>query len=61
MKEIKDMGLNFVSLDLSSTRLVLPSHASFANPKESKSKVGFVLILADDNGNAKIVHYGSSR
>lgn len=56
-----DVGLNFVPLDQDSVRLVLFTDASFANAKDWKSQIGFVLIAVDKDMNANIVHYGSSR
>ena len=59
--ETADVGLRYKPLDTQSTRLVLFTYASFANAKGLKSQIGFVLVLADDSGDANIIHYGSSR
>ena len=59
--ETCDVGLSYVPLDRNSVRLVLFTDASFANAKDLKSQIGFVLVALDKNMNANIVHYGSSR
>lgn len=56
-----DVGLNFVPLELETCRLVLFTDASFANARDLKSQLGFLLLMADANDNANIVHFGSSR
>jgi hypothetical protein len=54
-------GLTFVPLDLTKVRVVVFTDASFANAEKYKSQLGFVICLADDNNNANIVHFGSSK
>lgn len=54
-------GLRYIPLDLNSIRFLLFTDASFANTVNLKSQLGFVLVLVDKSGAAKIVHYGSSR
>jgi Reverse transcriptase (RNA-dependent DNA polymerase) len=60
-KETADIGLNFVNLDPTSLRLLLFADASFANADNFTSQLGFVIILADEAGNANIIHYGSQK
>lgn len=47
LKEAAEMGLNFVSLDFQTLQMVLLTGASFANSKESKTQLGFIIIIAD--------------
>lgn len=54
-----DFELKFVPLNLSSLRLLLFTDASFANANKLRSQIGFVHVLADDENNANIIHYGS--
>jgi len=60
-KKTKDIGLKFVKLDLDSTKIVLFTDSSFANAKNLKSQLGFVIALVDKENNANIIHFGSSR
>jgi hypothetical protein len=57
----RDLQLNFVALDMNTLRMVVFADASFANASSLASQIGFVVCLADDGGNANIVHYGSQR
>lgn len=56
-----DQGLNFVPLNLDNVRLVLASEASFENAPGSKSQLGYVIMIFDDDNNCNIIHYGSNR
>ena len=63
--QTQNVGLRFVPLDTSTLssstlRLALFMDASFANTKANKSQMGFVIVLCNSNGNANILHYGSS-
>jgi hypothetical protein len=52
-------GLTFVPLDLKSLSLLIFIDASFANNKDLSSQIGFVIVLADGNNNANIIHWSS--
>jgi len=52
-------GLTFVPLDIESLSLVIFTDASFANNKDLSSQIGFVIVLADGNNNANIIHWSS--
>jgi hypothetical protein len=54
-------GLRFVKLDESTLCIVVMCDASFANADGCKSQLGFVVLLAEDQNRANIVHYGSQR
>ncbi len=56
-----NIGLTYKALDLDTCRLCLFTDASFANSKNFKSQIGFLLALVDGNNVANILHYGSSR
>lgn len=58
-KETCEVGLKFVPLDMDTIRIVLFTDSSFANAEHSKSQLGFVVVLADGDNNANIVHFGS--
>lgn len=60
-KKTSDIGLNYVPLDLESTKLVLFTDASFANARNHKSQLGFIVAMVDDKMNTNIVHFGSTR
>ena len=53
--------LTYVPLHIKSLSIVLFTDASFANTTNSKSQLGFVVLLKDGTNAANIVHYGSSR
>ena len=55
----KARGLRFVPLDLQSLKLVVFTDASFANNNDNTSQIGFVIVLADSDNNANIVHWSS--
>ena len=60
-QKTKTQGLKYVRLDPNSLRLILFTDSSFANAENFASQLGFVLVLADGNGNSNIVHFGSVR
>lgn len=41
--------------------MVIFTDASFANARDHKSQLGFVLLLIYDRDNCNIVHFGCSR
>jgi hypothetical protein len=52
-------GLRFVRLDKESLRLLTFTDASFANNKDLSSQIGYVIVLADGNNNANVLHWSS--
>jgi hypothetical protein len=52
-------GLKYVKLDEDSLRLIVFTDASYANNNDKSSQIGFVIVLADKNDNANIIHWSS--
>jgi hypothetical protein len=52
-------GLQFVKLDKASLKLLVFTDASFANNKDLSSQIGYILVLADANRQANIIHWSS--
>lgn len=52
-------GLHFVKINLQSARLFAFVDASFANNKDYSSQIGYVIVLADEENNANILHWSS--
>jgi Reverse transcriptase (RNA-dependent DNA polymerase) len=52
-------GLRFIKLDIDSLRLIAFTDASFANNKDLSSQIGFVIVIADKDGRANILHWTS--
>jgi hypothetical protein len=52
-------GLRFVPLDQDSLQLIVFTDASFAGNKDLSSQIGFVIVLADTNNRANILHWSS--
>ena len=52
-------GLKFVKLDIHTVRLVVFTDSSFANNRDQSSQIGYVIILADGQNNANIIHWQS--
>jgi hypothetical protein len=52
-------GLKFVKLDKSSLKLLVFTDASFANNKDLSSQIGYVIVMADSNNRANIIHWSS--
>jgi hypothetical protein len=52
-------GLTYVRLDLKSLRLIVFTDASFANNKDLSSQIGYVVVLADAEHKANIIHWSS--
>ena len=48
-----------MKLEKDSLRLLVFTDASFANNKDLSSQIGYVLVLADGNNNANILHWSS--
>lgn len=53
--------MQFVPLDLNSVRLMILSDAPFANAKEGRSHMGFVLAMVGRFDKVSIIHYASIR
>jgi hypothetical protein len=54
-------GLKFVQLDKDSLRLVTFTDSSFANNSDYTSQIGYVVVLADKDDNANILHWSSTK
>src|ERR1019366_496566 len=52
-------GLKYVQLDKNSLRLVTFTDSSFANNADYTSQIGYVVVLADKDDNANILHWSS--
>ena len=52
-------GLTFVQLDVTTLRIVAFTDSSFANNKDLSSQIGYVIVLADAQNNANIIHWQS--
>ena len=53
-----DRGLKFIPLG-DDLELLVFTDASFAKNKDFSSQIGFVITLADRNGNANLIHWSS--
>lgn len=54
-------GLTFVNTDMGTLRIVAFTDSSFANNKDLSSQIGYVIVLADAQNNANIIHWQSSK
>lgn len=61
MKDTIDQGLDYVKLVLSSSRIVLVTHASFGNAKDMKSQLEYLVLMVYGMNNRNILHYASNR
>jgi hypothetical protein len=52
-------GLKFVPLDLETPSIKVFTDSSFANNRDLSSQIGYLIVLADAQGRANIVHYAS--
>lgn len=52
-------GLKFVKLDKDSLKLLVFTDSSFANNKDLSSQIGYVIVMADNNNQANIIHWSS--
>ena len=52
-------GLRFVQLDRNSLKLLVFTDSSFANNKDHSSQIGYILVLADKDNRANIIHWSS--
>lgn len=60
-KDTADVGLQYQNLDLETLRIMLFTDASFANNRNLKSQLGFIILLTDKHSNANVIHFGSSK
>lgn len=61
LKDTAEQGLHFVKLGLDTARIVLISDASFANTKDLRSQLGYLVLMVDANEDCNILHYASNR
>jgi hypothetical protein len=54
-------GLKFVKLDKNTLKLIVFTDSSFANNRDYTSQIGYVVILADQDNNANILHWSSTK
>ena len=57
--QLEAKGLTFVKLDTRTLRIVAFTDSSFANNKDLSSQIGYVIVLADAQNNANIIHWQS--
>lgn len=60
LKKTSETGLTFQKLYLPSTGLLLLTDVSFRNARELERKLGYVLLMSDNQGTRNIVQYGSN-
>ncbi|KAK1992697.1 hypothetical protein LX36DRAFT_694129 [Colletotrichum falcatum] len=56
-----DRGLRFTPLDLATAKLFVFVNSSFANNNDLTSQLGFIVVLANKQGNTNVVHYSSTK
>lgn len=61
MKDTCSQGLDYVKLDLNSARIVLVTDASFANTRDLKSQLRYIILMVNEAGNFNVLHYESNR
>jgi len=49
-------GLRFVKLEKESLQLLVFTDASFANNRDLSSQIGYILVMANTNERANILH-----
>ena len=52
-------GLRFVRLEMDAVKIVVFVDSSFANNRDFSSQIGFVVVLADGENRAKLIHWPS--
>ena len=57
--QMEAKGLTFVNTDVKTLRAVAFTDSSFANNKGLSSQIGYVIVLADAQNNANIIHWQS--
>ena len=58
-KENLNRGLRFVKLDRKSLKLIVFTDSSFANNRDLSSQIGYVIVLADSENRANVIHWSS--
>ncbi|CDF38174.1 unnamed protein product [Chondrus crispus] len=59
IKKTGEMRLTFLKLDHDTLRLVVYANSSFNNREESRSQLGFIIVLADKSEKCAVLHYAS--
>lgn len=59
LKDSRTPGLNYVTLYVSSTKLILKIDASFANKTVMKSQFGYLIMMMDKLNRCNIIHRGN--
>ncbi|EED22636.1 conserved hypothetical protein [Talaromyces stipitatus ATCC 10500] len=54
-------GLRFVKIDLWTAKLYAFIDTLFANNKDSSSQIGYIIVLANTQNNANILHWSSTK
>jgi hypothetical protein len=54
-------GLKFVKLEKNTLKLIVFTDSSFANNRDFTSQIGYIVTLADEDNNANIVHWSSTK
>ncbi|KAI1002480.1 hypothetical protein K3495_g5719 [Podosphaera aphanis] len=57
--QMKGATLKYVQLDWNSTKIIAFTDSSFANNVDLSSQIGYVIVLADSENNANIIHWQS--
>lgn len=61
LKSTHTVELTYRPIEIATVRLILFMHASFGNARRLKSQFWLVHLIADEEWNAKILHYSSLR
>lgn len=61
LKISSDTGLKYKYLDFVKIRLIVSTDAPFANARDMEIQSSNGIGMVDDNGNAKIIHFGTNR
>ena len=56
---MKAKGLTFIKLDVKTLRIIAFTDSSFANNKDLSSQIDYVIVLANNQNNANIIHWQS--
>ena len=54
-----ERGIKFIKLDINTLQLIVFTDASFANNADLISQIGYIIVLADGNNGANIIHWSS--
>lgn len=46
---------------METVRVIVVTDASFANARDLRSQLGYLVLMVDGQDNANIIHYGSRR